>query len=97
MFPGRDARIIHPGIRHESPAADWKLRQSMTSGVASVEIPYGTVDGCFLYSVDAWEEMGEEGPMGPMHVDVYVKPDFGIVRISMVPDDAMELVSVTFP
>jgi len=70
----------------------------MTSGVASVEVPFGTVDGCFLYSVDAWEAMGEEDPMGPMHVDVYVKPDFGIVRISMVPGyDAMELVSVTFP
>ncbi len=74
------------------------VEYTLVSKNASVEVPYGTVDGCYLYSVDAWEAMGEEEPYGPMHVDVYVKPDFGIVRISMVPGyDAMELVSVTFP
>ncbi|HOD09089.1 MAG TPA: hypothetical protein PKG98_13475 [Myxococcota bacterium] len=75
-----------------------KVEYTLVSTDESVEIPFGTVEGCFYYSVDAWEGINGADLQGPMHVDVYAKPDFGIVAISMVPGyGAMELVSVQFP
>lgn len=74
------------------------VEYTLVSKSASVEVPFGTVEGCYMYSVDAWEAMGGGAAEGPMHVDVWVKPDVGIVKISMVPGyDAMELVSYQLP
>lgn len=74
------------------------IEYTLVTKEGTVEVPFGTVEGCFHYAVDVWEVISGEGSETPMSADVFVKPGVGIIRISMVPGfDAMELVSYDEP
>jgi hypothetical protein len=57
----------------------------------SIEVPFGTVDGCLKVHLETTEESTKEEFTIPM--DFYIHPEFGIVQVDLIPGFmAMKLV-----
>jgi hypothetical protein len=98
--PGRERTSAVTGVMTypwgESPV-EVEAVEELLDLDETVEVPYGTVDGCWHFHLDVRETVGGEPPIA-VAVDYWAKPHLGFVKTTMVPGfDSVELVSISPP
>lgn len=69
---------------------DFHIVETLVSKTESVTVPFGTVDECWHFLVEVWEDGA-----GPFEANVWARPGFGVVKADMIPGfGGIELVEV---